>query len=118
MTREEIFAFVKEEFNTYPEYLWLKYPDYAVLRNDSGKWYAVIMNIPKSRLGIEESGNAEIINVKCDTMLIGSLLGEKGIFKGYHMNKKYWISILLDGTVCDDDIKRFISISRKLTSCK
>ncbi len=28
-----------------------------------------------------------------------------GVLPGYHLNKKYWNTILLDGTVPDPDIK-------------
>lgn len=43
LKREEIFKYVKEKYNTTPEYLWQKYPNYAVLRHKyNGKWYAII----------------------------------------------------------------------------
>ena len=42
--REEILKYVKNKYDTIPEYLWEKYPRYAVLRHrDNKKWYAVIM---------------------------------------------------------------------------
>lgn len=53
----------------------------------------------------------EAINVKADTMLIDSLVNEPGFYRAYHMNKRYWISILLDGSVSDETIKGLIEES-------
>lgn len=43
MNREKIFEYVKEEYNTIPEYCWDKYPLYAVLKHTNNKWYGIIM---------------------------------------------------------------------------
>ncbi len=64
MGREEIFKYVKKQYGTIPEYLWGSSPDSAVLRHKNGKWYAVIMNVEKSRLGLDGNDMAEIIDVK------------------------------------------------------
>lgn len=37
LTRDSIFHYVKEKYQTEPEYLWAKFPDYAVLRKRSKK---------------------------------------------------------------------------------
>ena len=42
----------------------------------------------------------DILNVKLgDPMLMDMLVQQPGYFYGYHMNRRNWISILLDGTV-------------------
>ena len=52
-SREEILAYVKRKFQTEPDYPWRQYPEYAVLRHaESGKWYGVIMNLPRATLGL------------------------------------------------------------------
>lgn len=100
MERQEIFDYAKKVYGTVPEYLWKQYPDYAVLRiKETDKWYAVIMNVPRDKLGIEGSGKVEILNVKCNPEMAASLIQAQGFLTGYHMNKNHWISILLDGTV-------------------
>ena len=66
MKREDIFKYVKRQYRTIPEYLWEKSPDNAVLRHKNRKWYAVLMSIKKSKLGLEEDGMADIMNVKCE----------------------------------------------------
>lgn len=100
MEREEIFEYAKKVYGTTPEYLWAQHPTYAVLKvKDTDKWYAVFMNVLRSKLGLEGDGEIEVMNVKCDPELAVSLIQTKGFLPGYHMNKNDWISILLDGTV-------------------
>lgn len=97
--REEIFEYVKKQYGTIPEYLWSSSPDSAVLRHHNGKWYAVIMNVERSKLGLDGDDTVEIIDVKCDPEMTGMIIQTYGFLPGYHMNKQHWITILLDGTV-------------------
>lgn len=114
--RDKIFEYVKENFGTSPEYLWQKTPDTAVFRHsENKKWYAIIMDISKRKLGIDSDEFVDIINVKCDPILISSLLNNKGYFPAYHMNKNYWISVLLDKTVDLEEIISLINFSYELT---
>ncbi len=68
--RKEIFEYVKEKYNTIPEYLWNKYPLYAVLKHRNNKWYGIIMNISKEKLGLDGKGEVDIIDVKCESEMI------------------------------------------------
>lgn len=114
--RDKIFEYTKDAFGTNPEYLWQKTPDTAVFRHsENKKWYAIIMDIPKRKLGIDSDEFVDIINVKCDPVLIDSLIKNKGYFRAYHMNKTKWISVLLDGTVALDEIISMINLSYELT---
>ena len=116
MKRDEIFRYVKDQYGTEPEYLWKKDPDSAVLRHKNKKWYAIIMSVEKKKLGLEENGNIDILNVKCDPEWTEFWRNAfPGVLPGYHLNKKYWNTILLDGTVPDPDIKRMIGESFDLT---
>ena len=99
--------------------MWEKYPTFAVYRHQNNKkWFAVIMEIPKSKIGFADDGLVTVINLKCDPLLIGSLLLENGIHKGYHMNKNYWITVRLDGSVDEEQIKWLLDISFDLTITK
>ncbi|WP_424244418.1 putative DNA-binding protein (MmcQ/YjbR family) [Elusimicrobium posterum] len=96
----KILQYVNKKYATKPEFLWRKFPGNAILRRkDSKKWYGAILTIPKQKLGINEAGNVDILDLKCDPMLISSLIDKKSFFPGYHMNKTHWITILLDGSV-------------------
>ena len=114
LKREEIFEYVKKQYGTVPEYLWKESPESAVLRHSNGKWYAVIMQVEKSRLGLEGDTKVDIIDVKCDPDMVGLLTQTYGFLPGYHMNKKYWITMLLDGTVSEAKILDFLDMSYDL----
>jgi len=115
MNSEEIFEYVKNEYNTIPEYCWDKYPLYAVLKHTNNKWYGIIMNISKEKLGIEGKDEIDILDVKCPPEMNGGFRQEKGFFPAYHMNKEHWITILLDGSVESEKIKQLINLSYDLT---
>lgn len=117
MTREELFQWVKEEYGTEPEYPW-KDSNVVLRRADNDKWYGVILSVPENKLGLVGDNIVEVINLKSDPMLIGSLRGQKGYFPAYHMNKEKWISILLGDAGLDESIKNLIALSYELTAPK
>ena len=84
----------------------------------NGKWYAAILRVEKSKLGLKEEGNVDIINVKCEPDMVGLLTQTYGFLPGYHMNKKYWITMLLDGTVSEAKILDFLDLSYDLIDGK
>lgn len=116
MNRQEVFEWVKETFGTEPDYPWKDWN--CVLRHKhNNKWYAVILEVNERKLGLSGDSIIDVLNVKCDPMLIGSLRQKKGFFPAYHMNKDRWISIALDGTVSSEEIKNLIELSYELTYC-
>lgn len=119
MTRQELKAFIYEVYGIKPDCPWLKYPFYEVFRHgDSKKWFAVIMDIPKSKLGINSNENISVVNLKCDTLMMGDVLSEKGIYPAYHMNKAYWVTASLDGSTDSETIKMLTRMSFELTGKK
>ncbi|MCD7886144.1 MAG: MmcQ/YjbR family DNA-binding protein [Clostridiales bacterium] len=112
MDRQAIFDYAKKKYGTEPEYLWLQYPSYAVLRHqDNQKWYGLVMDVPKNKLGLTGVEIVDILGVKCEPLMIDLLRQSPGFLPGYHMNKSNWISILLDGTVPDDTIFDLLDVS-------
>lgn len=119
MTRKDIEKHMLETYGCEPEYPWLRFPGYAVYRHsENRKWFAVVMDLSKRKFGIDEDGIVDVMNLKCDPILIGSLLSDKGIFPAYHMNKGSWISVMLDGSVDAEEIKWLIDMSFDLTMKK
>ena len=122
MDRQTIFQWVRKQYGTTPDYPWSD--DNAVLRHkDSRRWYAVILEVKRSRLGLTEGdapdeGIVDVINVKCDPALTGSLQKKSGFHPAYHMNKEQWISIRLDGSAGEEEIKNLIHLSFQLTGEK
>ncbi|MBR2729928.1 MAG: MmcQ/YjbR family DNA-binding protein [Lachnospiraceae bacterium] len=111
--REDIYAYAKKKYEAEPEYLWQRYPGYAVLRHkDNAKWFGLIMDLPAERLGLPGSEIVEILNVKLsDAMLTDMLVQQEGFLRGYHISHGNWISILLDGTVPIDEVLRWLDES-------
>ena len=115
MNRRDVIDFIKTEYDTPQEHLWMSYPDYIVFRNSiNNKWFAVVMDVERQKLGLEGNGKVDVLNVKCVPILIGSLRLSKGYLPAYHMSKDKWISVLLDGTVADNEIKDLIHLSYEL----
>ena len=114
MKRETLFKYAREHFKSEPEYLWSKSPDNAVLRHKNGKWYAVLMTVEKSKLGLEENDLVDIMDVKCDPEMTSMIIQTYGFLPGYHMNKQHWITILLDGSVSEAKTLDFLDMSYDL----
>lgn len=117
--KNDIFKYAEKNFGTKPEYLWTSDPDSAVLRHsDNSKWYALVMTVAKSKLGLDSDEKIDVLNVKCDPLLTGSLLHNKGYFTAYHMNKQHWITISLDGSVPKEEIIHLMHMSFDMTAKK
>ena len=114
--RAQVFRYAAEQYGTLPEYPWARLPDHAVLRRQNNrKWFALLMPVGRDKLGLPGDGMVDVLNVKCDPLLTGALRREPGILPAYHMNKDKWISVLLDGTVPQEEIFRLIDLSYQLT---
>ncbi|MBR2708161.1 MAG: MmcQ/YjbR family DNA-binding protein [Bacilli bacterium] len=87
--------------------------DAAVFENNE-KWFGIIMNVDRSKFS-NLSGEIEILNVKLDRHKISNLIGKNGLYEAYHMNKKSWITIVLDDTLSDDYIMDLIDESYSYT---
>lgn len=118
--RDKLFAYAKKKYQTLPEYLWVRYPGYAVLRhNDNQKWFALIMDVPGIKLGIDRRDTVDILNVKTGDPLLADLLVQReGFFRGYHISRGNWISILLDGTIDFEEICRWLDKSYLTTASR
>ena len=120
MDRKTITNFIKKKYGVSPEYLWKRYPDFTVFRHeDNNKWFALMAGVPGSKLGLPGDEPVDVINLKIDDLFFRDvLIRQDGIFPGYHMNKMYWISVLLDGTVDEQQICELIEMSFMGTASK
>ena len=109
-----IAEYILNKYKDEPEFLWDKLTGSGVFRNkNNNKWYGLIMNLDRSKLE-NKTGEIEILNVKANSDVIDSLTKKKGFFKGYHMNKKNWLTIVLDDTIKDEEIIKLIDESYNL----
>lgn len=111
-----IFDYVRHHYGIEPDCPFSTDPDIPVLRHiGSRKWFAIFMNVSRSVLRLEGEDRVDIVNVKCDPILSGSLRLQEGYLPAYHMNHDQWLTILLDGTVPLEDIISLIDMSYELT---
>ena len=106
---------IKEKFGDDPEFPWDDLDGSGVFRNPRNrKWYGLIMNINKKKLDGEDR-EVEVLNVKLDEEEIQKLIKKKGYYTCYHMNKKKWITIILDDTLSDEIIMEHLTESHNYT---
>ncbi len=113
MDREILFKYIKKKYGASPEYPWKRYPDYAVFRHDdNSKWFALVMDVDASSLGLPGGASVDVIDLKIDDLFFRDMLiREDGILPAYHMNKMHWITVLLDGTVPDEKVYDLLDMS-------
>src|SRR4051794_18876139 len=98
--RAEIFKFAHKTFGVDPEYPFDKFPHYAVLRHGGDdKWFGLIMDVDKQRLGLDGEGRIDVIDIKCRPEEVDRLRRTEGFLPAYHMNKEHWITVPLSGKV-------------------
>ena len=115
-TRPDILRYAREKLSTEPDCPFSGDTQTLVLRHaDSGKWFALLMRVRADRLTLKRSGEVEIMNVKVDPLLTGSLRTQRGILPAYHMNKERWISVVLDGSVPLEQALALLDMSYALT---
>ena len=119
-TTAEIVNYIKERYDTEPEFLWAKTPNNAAFRHcKNRKWFgALLLDMPRKLLGLPDEGRVDLLNLKCDPLMSGSLIDGKRYLPGYHMNKEHWISLLLDGSIPFQEICPLIDLSYALTGKK
>ena len=118
MDRQRVYDYIKKKYKADPEYLWRKYPGYAVFRHDdSSKWFALAAEVPGDKVGTPDKTSVEVINLKVDDLFFrDSILHIPGIMPAYHMNKRHWIAALLDGTVPEKLVFDLIDMSYHATA--
>ena len=105
----QIIEFARAEWGEEPEFLWDKFPDYAVLRRrDTAKWYALVARLAADKVGGNSNELVEIVNLR----RTDGMAGER-FRPAYHMNKKTWTTIVLDGTVEINVLLQLLGRSRE-----
>ena len=119
--------FMSEQGNMLHDYAYREYgdiPDHpfkndnesAVFRNHNNrKWYGLVMVIPEKKLKGDKDDNVEVINLKVKAENMETYLNMENIFPAYHMNKKNWISVILDSTVSDELLTHLLDESYSFT---
>lgn len=111
-----VIEYARKKYGDELEFLWEKFDDDAILRRkDSGCWYAAILTVSRAKLGFDSDEKAVVIDLRMRPES-ASMIDGKRYLPGYHMNKKSWFTIVLDGTVPTEDIFEKIDESYRLAS--
>ena len=76
------------------------------------------MTISKNKLGLDSDKLVEIVDLRYQKESIDSFVDDEKIFRGFHMNKKSWISIMLDNSVKTEELFKLIDNSYSLSKSK
>ena len=116
MGPEALARYAREAYGTVPEYLFPETPENFILRHEHNrKWYAVVMRVPRDKLGLPGTGPVFLLDVKCGPLLSGSYVGKPGVVPAWHMNKTHWLGVLLDGSADGNTVRELLDLSYRLT---
>lgn len=100
-----VIGYVRQTYGDELEYLWKKFPENAVFRRkDTRTWYGAILTVPRAKLGFDGDEVVEIIDLRMRPEQLAAAIDNKRYLPGYHMNKKNWFTIVLDGSVDTEEI--------------
>ena len=111
---QEIIAYAKARYDDDPEWPWEEdIPTaFIIRRKQTRKWYVLIMEgIKQEKLGLSGEKTLPIMNLHGTKEGIDALVDGVRYFRAYHMNKKTWFTIPLDGRVGIEELKPLIDIS-------
>lgn len=111
----DLIEYVREKYGEELEFLWAKFPKNAIWRRrDTQKWYAVILSVNEKKLGLDSDKDVEVIDLRGEPDELKELVDGVNYFAGYHMNKKSWFTIRLDGSVDFEKICAYLDKSYTL----
>lgn len=112
---QQVIAYAREKYRDELQFLWQRFPKNAILRRkDNAKWYAALLVLEKRKLGLDEDSVVDIIDLRGDPGAIRALVDGERYFPGFHMNKKHWYTMCLDGSVPVKDVLARIDESYSL----
>lgn len=112
---QRLIAHVRETYGDELEFLWEKFPDNAVWRRrDTGKWYAALLTVAGNKIGLNSPEKIEILDLRLEPETLAALIDNTHYFPGYHMNKKHWYTVCLDGSVAFEELCERIDTSYRL----
>ena len=115
----KVVELIREKFSDEPEFLWRQAPNYSVFRRaDNRKWYAVIMVVPREKLQLAGKDELEILNLRVEPGELNRLVDGEKYFRGWHMNKKSWMTLRLDGALSFEEIFSRLEQSYRLAARK
>ena len=108
---DKVNSYIVSKYKVQPDFPWEKFPGFCVYRNpENNLWFAFLGIVEDNKLAPNTKGGA-IINIKPPREMVETLHNVEGIYPGWHMNKKTWISIRLDEVLDDKYVFDLIDLS-------
>lgn len=108
---------VREAYGDELEFLWDKFSDNAVWRRkDNQKWYGLLVRISGRKLGLASDEIVEAIDLRLDPARMQETIDNARYFPGWHMNKKSWYTMVLDGSIPMEELCLRIEESYRLAA--
>ena len=118
MKKQKFLEYCLDTYGTSPDYPFDEDFETAVLRHgDNRKWYALVMKVSRRKFGFDSDEVIDVVNLKLPTEMFGSFGAADGVYPAYHMNKLYWISVLLPDAP-DDVVQFLVNVSFEATKGK
>lgn len=112
---KRLIMYVREKYGRELEFLWDKFEGAAVWRRgDTNKWFAAVLTVTRAKLGLDSDEVVEIIDLRLPPEEMAALVDGKRYFGGWHMNKKHWYTMILDGSVEFEELCRRVDKSYSL----
>lgn len=116
-TAKAVIKYAEKKYRTPLEFLW--HDENSIMRRkDNRKWYLVFMRVRREKLGLDGEGFIEVTDLRAPAAEIARLTDGVNYLPAYHMNKKNWITIPLDGRVNAEIICALADISYELAKGK
>ena len=107
-----LMEYCERKFGTEPEAPWEDSPDaYTFKTAKRNKWYALFMTIPYKSLGLAAKGTLDVVNIKLPPEKVLDLIDRVHFYPAYHMNKKHWITIVLNKEVDEPLVQQLLDES-------
>ncbi|MCQ2771948.1 MAG: MmcQ/YjbR family DNA-binding protein [Bacilli bacterium] len=102
LDRETLFKHISETYLVEPTHPFQDPAEAIVFRNEFGKWFVLYMVVNAKHFYKDREDEVEVINIKLPPEKVKETIKQGIAHTCYHMNKKYWVSIILDEVTLDE----------------
>lgn len=114
---KDVIEYIENKYGDKLEFLWEKFSKDAICRRkDNKKWYALFVGIKESKVFGNSEKENEFLILRGEN--VESLFDNISLFPAYHMNKKNWFTILLNGSLPNEMIYELLDKSYILAKKK
>ncbi len=100
----QLIEYARKAFGTDIEFPFKDHGTGVLRRADNAKWYAALITIPMTKLGSDSNQTVEIVNLHASKERVTELLDMPHFYPAWHMNKKSWFTVILDGSVDNGEL--------------